>query len=68
MPSDGDASSAAAEAIELVAAARTMERAVEGIRSAFEMKHLSYLAARYGTALPLLELTSTRYSKCFEFS
>ena len=26
-----------------------MERAVEGIRSAFEMKHLSYLAARYGS-------------------
>lgn len=38
----------AATAIEAVAAARGMERTVEAIRDAFQMKHLSYLAARYG--------------------
>ncbi|MEO1103876.1 MAG: LuxR family transcriptional regulator [Pseudomonadota bacterium] len=45
---DGDASVLAAEAIELIAKERGMERTVEAVRNAFQMKHLSYLAARYG--------------------
>ncbi|MEM0906716.1 MAG: LuxR family transcriptional regulator [Pseudomonadota bacterium] len=44
----GDASQAAAEAMEIVTASRNVERAVDAVRSAFDIKHLSYLAARYG--------------------
>ena len=44
-----DRSVFAAAAIEAVAAARGMERTVEAVRDAFGMKHLSYLAARYGS-------------------
>ncbi len=39
----------AASAIEAVAAIRGMERTVDAVRTAFQMKHLSYLAARYGS-------------------
>ena len=44
-----DASVFAATAIEAVAAARGLERTVESVRDTFQMKHLSYLAARYGS-------------------
>ncbi|MEM8551754.1 MAG: LuxR family transcriptional regulator [Pseudomonadota bacterium] len=46
---DGDASVLAAEAITLIAEQRGMERTVTAVRDAFQMKHLSYLAARYGS-------------------
>ncbi|GAB5373897.1 MAG: hypothetical protein AcusKO_03590 [Acuticoccus sp.] len=42
-------SAVAAAAIEAVATTRGMERTVEAVRDAFGMKHLSYLAARYGS-------------------
>ncbi|MEM6761744.1 MAG: LuxR family transcriptional regulator [Pseudomonadota bacterium] len=43
-----DASILAAEAIEIIAETRGMERTIEAVRNAFQMKHLSYLGARYG--------------------
>jgi len=47
-PAPEDASIRAAGAFESIAAMRGMERTVETVRDCFEMKHLSYLAARYG--------------------
>jgi DNA-binding CsgD family transcriptional regulator len=44
-----DASPAAAEAVTVMATARGLGRAVEAVRDAFRLKHLSYVAARYGS-------------------
>lgn len=49
MAATEDATVLAASAIEAVAATRGLERTVEAVRNAFQMKHLSYLAARYGS-------------------
>jgi len=44
-----DASPAAVEAVAVLESASGLERAVIAIRDAFFMKHLSYVAARYGS-------------------
>ncbi|MEM9223679.1 MAG: LuxR family transcriptional regulator [Pseudomonadota bacterium] len=46
--SGGDASPAAAGALAAIADETGMERAIHALRDAFQMKHLSYLAARFG--------------------